>query len=72
YEHDILYDEESPPCRAALAEYLLRKYEFGGDRPQAVAFAYFDRPLPAPGLAHPGAPATRAVFYRYRPSQEGP
>jgi hypothetical protein len=70
YEHDILYDEESPAGRAALAEYLLRKYEFGSDRPPAVALVYFDRPLPAPGLAHPGAPATRGVFYRYRRSQE--
>jgi hypothetical protein len=70
YEHAILYDDESPECRAALAEYLLRKYEFSGDRPRGVVFFYVDRPLPPPGAADPPPPTTRAAFYTYRPSGE--
>jgi hypothetical protein len=70
YEHALLYDEPSPECHAALAEYLLRKHE--SSRPVAVVFAYVDRPIPAPGGDHRGPPPTRGVFYTYRPLEKAP
>lgn len=69
YEHAILYGEGSSACRAALAEYLLRKYDFGGDRPQAIVLSYVDRQLAPPGRKDPTPPPTRAVFYTHRPSE---
>ena len=65
YEHGILYGEGSSACRAALAEYLLRKYDFGGDRPRAVVFSYIDRQVAPPGGKDPAPPPTRVVFYTH-------
>lgn len=72
YEHAILYDEGSFACRAALAEYLLRKYEFGGDRPRVIVFSHVDRPIVPPEGEDPAPAQTRAVFHRHRPSGERP
>jgi len=69
YEHDILYDEDSPACRAALAEYLLRKYDFDDQRPLAVAFSYLDRELAPPGQKDVGTRMVRAVFFTYEPPE---
>ena len=72
YEHAILYDEGGPACRAALAEYLLRKYDFGDTRPRAVSFSYVDREIPPPGSSDPSPPPTRAAFYTHEPSKGRP
>ena len=72
YEHAILYDEGGPACRAALAEYLLRKYDFGDTRPRAVTFSYVDREIPPPGSSDPSPPPTRAAFYTHEPSKGRP
>jgi hypothetical protein len=68
YEHDILYGDDLPACRAALAEYLLRKYDFGADTPRAVVFSYVDRSIAPPGQEDP-EPTTRAVFFTHDPSE---
>jgi hypothetical protein len=71
YEHDILYDEEVPACRTALAEYLLRKYDFGLDPPRAVVFSYVDRPVAPPGQEERN-PTTRVVFFTHSVSERVP
>jgi hypothetical protein len=71
YEHDILYDEEVATGREALAEYLLRKYDFGLDPPRAVVFSYVDRPIAPPGQEKRD-PTTRVVFFTHDLSKRMP
>jgi hypothetical protein len=47
------------PCRPALAEYLLRRYDFGDNAPVEVVLTYVERPVPPPGSADAPVPETR-------------
>lgn len=53
--------------RAALAEYLLRKYDLEGRPPLAVVFTYTHSPIPNPGEAAAAVAPTQVVFDIYTP-----
>lgn len=49
------------PVRTALADYLLRKYDFGADRPREVLFVCTERAVAPPWLP-PATPVSTFVF----------
>ncbi len=49
--------------RASLAEYLLRKYDFGDDPPVEVVYTWIEQPIAPPGAADASGAPVRSVFY---------
>jgi hypothetical protein len=57
-----MLSEAAAPCRPALVEYLLRKYDFGGDPPAEVLLVCERAPVAGPGASDtPGAAETFVV-----------
>jgi hypothetical protein len=57
-----LMSDRSGDCKPALAEYLLRKYDFGDDPAVEIVFTLIDRPIAAPGSAEAAGPPTQSVL----------
>ena len=52
-------------AKPALADYLLRKYDFADDPAIAIVFTVIDRPIAAPGQLVPAEPPAQSVFYTF-------
>ena len=51
--------------RATLADYLLRKYDFGDDPAVEIVYTWLERPVPAPGEAVAADPPRRVTFFTF-------
>ncbi len=60
-----LMSDRAGDCKPALAEYLLRKYDFGDDPAVEIVFTLIDRPIVPPGSTEPAEAATQSVFYTF-------
>ena len=49
--------------RGTLADYLLRKYDFGDDAPVEVVYTWIERPIAPPGAAGDAPAPVRSVFH---------
>ena len=62
YANAILSTWAADTARPAVADYLLRKYQFGSDRPVEILYTWIEQPIAPPGETE-AAPQARSIFH---------
>jgi hypothetical protein len=62
YANALLSTWAKDTARPAVADYLLRKYDYGNDRPIELIYTWIEQPVAPPDVTEV-APVTRSVFH---------